>query len=264
MFTNKYIFTYASIMVILVAAILSTASMVLKPYQEANIKAEKIQGILASAKIETSRDDAASVFDLHIVEQLAVDAEGNIVMTTKDTVTTWNEDYKKLRELVKYKSPFEIKLKEELKIQALIKEGKATERPAIFPIFKLKKDGKEYFSVPVRGLGLWGPVWGNIAFESDFNTIAGAIFDHKGETPGLGAEINQGWFEGEFTGKTIFDKQHKFVSVAVVKGGVANSPIDPKHGVDAISGGTITSNGVSDMLQNCLENYVPYIDKTLK
>lgn len=261
MFTNRYIFTYASIMVILVAAILSTASMVLKPYQEANVKAEKIQGILASAKIETSRDDAQVKFDEHIVEEFAVDAQGNVVMKTVDGKTEWYND--EVKKAVKYTRPFEIKLKEELALQAKANDGKA-ERPAIFPIFKLKKDGKDYYSVPVLGIGLWGPVWGNIAFQSDFNTIAGAIFDHKGETPGLGAEINQGWFENEFIGKTIFDKQNKFVSVAVVKGGVANSPIDVAHGVDAISGGTITSNGVSDMLQVCLENYVPYIEKTLK
>jgi Na+-transporting NADH:ubiquinone oxidoreductase subunit C len=248
-------------MVILVAARLSTASMVLKPFQETNIKAEKIQGILASAKIEAERSDAEQLFNQHIIAELAVDANGNVVMQTKDGKTEWFND--EVKAAVKYERPFEINLKEELALQEKAKNGEA-KRPAIFPIFKLEKDGKEYFSVPVRGIGLWGPVWGNIAFENDFNTIAGAIFDHKGETPGLGAEINQSWFEDEFTGKTIFDKQHKFVSVAVVKGGVANSPIDPAHGVDAISGGTITSNGVSDMLQNCLENYVPYIEKTIK
>jgi len=248
-------------MVILVAAILSTASMVLKPFQEANVKAEKIQGILASANIETSREDAEVIFADHIIEELAVDTKGNVVMLTKDGKTEWFND--EIKAAVKYTRPFEIKLKEELRLKSYAEKGE-TVRPAIFPIFKLKKDGKEFFAVPVRGMGLWGPVWGNIAFESDFNTIAGAIFDHKGETPGLGAEINQGWFEGEFTGKTIFDEQHKFVSVAVVKGGVANSNISPSHGVDAISGGTITSNGVSDMLQDCLENYVPFIEKTLK
>ncbi len=261
MFTNRYIFTYASIMVILVAAILSTASMVLKPSQEANMKAEKIQGILSSGNIEATRSDAESLFNQHIVEQLAVDVKGNVVMKTIDSKTEWFND--QVKEAVKYTRPFDIKLKEELNIRAANEEGNA-ERPAIFPIFKIKKDSEEYFVVPVCGMGLWGPIWGNIAFQSDFNTIAGAIFDHKGETPGLGAEINQSWFEDKFTGKSIFDKQHKFISIAVIKGGVANSNINPTHGVDAISGGTITSNGVSEMLKDCLENYVPYIEKTFK
>ncbi len=261
MFTNRYIFTYASIMVILVAAILSTASMVLKPYQEANVKAEKIQGILVAANIETSRDDAASLFDQHIVEELAVDTEGNVVMKTKDGKTEWLN--KSLEKEVVYTRPFEINLKEELNLLAKSKSG-TVERPAIFPIYKLKKNGQEFYVVPVRGAGLWGPIWGSIAFESDFNTIAGATFDHKSETPGLGADINKNWFEVEFKGKSIFDKDGNFVSIAVVKGGVANSNINPAHGVDAISGGTITSNGVSLMLQDCLENYVPFIEKTLK
>ena len=261
MFTNRYIFTYASIMVILVAAILSTASMVLKPYQEANVKAEKIQGILASANIETSREEAASLFDQHIIEELAVDTDGNVVMKTRDGKTEWFNNT--IEKEVKYTRPFEINLKEELNILAETKDG-TVERTPIFPVYKLKKDGKEYFVVPVRGMGLWGPVWGSIAFESDFNTIAGATFDHKGETPGLGAEINQSWFEDEFKGKSIFDEDGKFVSIAVVKGGVANSNINIAHGVDAISGGTITSNGVSDMLKDCLENYVPFIEKTQK
>ena len=104
MFTNKYIFTYASIMVILVAAILSTASMLLKPFQEANIKAEKIQGILAAANVETSRDQAEEVYGNKIVEELAVDSEGNVVYRYKS-----GEAESKPTE-----RPFNIKLKEQL------------------------------------------------------------------------------------------------------------------------------------------------------
>lgn len=249
MFSNKYIFTYASIMVILVAAILSTASMVLKPFQEANIKAEKIQGILAAANINTERDNAATVYDEKIVKELAVDSEGNIV-TTYVPGEEGSGGNDKTR-------PFNINLKEQLE------RKKRDGEEALWPIFVIEKDGKQYYVVPVRGMGLWGPIWGNIAFESDFNTIAGATFDHKGETPGLGAEINTDWFENEFKGKTIFDDQGNFVSVKVVKGGVENSPIPAEHGVDAISGGTITSDGVSAMLENNLENYVPYIKKNI-
>ena len=249
MFSNKYIFTYASIMVILVAAILSTASMVLKPFQEANIKAEKIQGILAAANITTQRDNAATVYNEKIVKELAVDSEGNIV-TTYVPGAEGSGGNDKTR-------PFNINLKEQLE------RKKRAGEEALWPIFVIEKDGKQFYVVPVRGMGLWGPIWGNIAFESDFNTIAGATFDHKGETPGLGAEINTDWFENEFNGKTIFDDQGNFVSVKVVKGGVENSSIPADHGVDAISGGTITSDGVSAMLENNLENYVPYIKKNI-
>lgn len=249
MFTNRYIFTYASIMVIVVAAILSSAAMVLKPFQLANIKAEKIQGILASASIVSERDGAEEIYNQKIIEELAIDSDGNVVSQYKDG--------KMIKGDVR---PFDIKLKEQIDLKKKLEAGNPTKNP-VWPIFVLDNKGKRSYVVPVRGMGLWGPVWGNIAFESDFNTIAGATFDHKGETPGLGAEINTDWFEAEFNGKTIFDDNGNFVSVKVVKGGVANSPIPVDHGVDAISGGTITSDGVSAMLEDCLENYVPYIKK---
>jgi Na+-transporting NADH:ubiquinone oxidoreductase subunit C len=236
-------------MVIVVAAILSSAAMVLKPFQEANIKAEKIQGILASANLQTDRDGAEVLYNQKIVEELAVDSDGNIVSLYKDGELKKGDV-----------RPFDIKLKEQIDLKKKLEAGKPTENP-VWPIFVMDNNGTRSYVVPVRGMGLWGPVWGNIAFEDDFNTIAGATFDHKGETPGLGAEINTAWFEDEFKGKTIFDNSGKFVSVKVVKGGVANSPIPIDHGVDAISGGTITSDGVSLMLEDCLENYVPYIKK---
>jgi len=249
MFTNRYIFIYASAMVILVAAILSSASMVLKPFQEANVMAEKIQGILASANIETDRAAAADTYSKYVVEELAVDNEGNIVSLYKDGKLEKGDT-----------RPFDINLKVELNLKKEAKAGKKAETP-VWPIFVMEKDGERSYVVPLRGMGLWGPIWGNIAFKSDFNTIAGATFDHKGETPGLGAEINTSLFEVEFKDKTIFDQSGDFVSVKVVKGGVANSNINSAHGVDAISGGTITSDGVTVMLEDCLENYVPYIKK---
>lgn len=252
MFTNRYIFTYASIMVILVAAILSTASMVLKPYQEKNIKAEKIQGILISAEIEASRSDAEKLFDEYIVEELAVNKEGDVISI-----------FKKGKLVKGDVRPFDLNLKEQLNLEKEAAKGKS-DKQALFPLYIMNYNGKQIYVVPVRGMGLWGPIWGNIAFGSDFNTITGAKFDHKGETPGLGAEISTNWFGEEFKGKTIFNKEHQFVSIAVVKGGVANSNINLSHGVDAISGGTITSNGVTDMLKDCLKNYVQYIDKNVK
>jgi Na+-transporting NADH:ubiquinone oxidoreductase subunit C len=112
---------------------------------------------------------------------------------------------------------------------------------------------------------LWGPVWGNIALEEDFKTVYGVTFGHKGETPGLGAEISTTDFQKQFSGKTIFDDEYNFTSVKVVKGGVVTMPPDQQiHGVDAISGGTITSNSVSDMLEDCLKNYKSYIKKQVE
>ena len=94
-----------------------------------------------------------------------------------------------------------------------------------------------------------------MALEADLNTIAGAVFDHKGETPGLGAEINTGWFQEPFIGKTIFNEEGEFVSVEVVKGGADPSSM---HQVDAISGGTITSKALEEMMIDCLAGYVAH------
>lgn len=121
-----------------------------------------------------------------------------------------------------------------------------------FPIFE-SKDGRVV--IPVTGMGLWGPVWGYVALEKDMNTIAGIIMAHKGETPGLGDEIATPKYQSKFVGKTIFEG-NKFVSVTLRKGGAK----DPAHEVDAISGGTKTSDGVSAMLYNSLKNYLPLLE----
>ena len=126
------------------------------------------------------------------------------------------------------------------------------------PLFKAQKDGKNYYIFPVYGKGLWGPIWGYVALEDDLNTIYGVTFDHKGETPGLGAEITKDWFQNQFKGKKIFDKKGNFVSVQVVKGG---APANDPYAVDAISGATITSRGVQAMLKNSLSSYINFIQK---
>ena len=121
-----------------------------------------------------------------------------------------------------------------------------------FPVFEAR-DGRVV--VPVTGMGLWGPIWGYVALEKDMNTVAGVIMAHKGETPGLGAEISTAKYQANFVGKTIFEGD-KFVSVTLRKGGAK----DPAHEVDAISGGTKTSDGVSAMLYNSLANYLPLLE----
>lgn len=252
MFSNRYIFTYASVMVIIVAAVLSTASQLLKPYQESNVKNEKFQGILSAAEVKVSRADAGVTYSQYIVEELAIDSEGNIV----GRYANGKQELGDIR-------PFDIVLREQLRLKQDAKLGKSAKSP-VWPLYVMEKEGQRQYIVPLHGVGLWGPVWGNIAFTSDFNTVAGSSFDHKSETPGLGAEINTAWFQEEFKDKQIFDQSGNFVSIKVVKGGVSNSSVPLMHGVDAISGGTITSNGVSEMLTNCLENYVPYIKKNIK
>ncbi len=99
--------------------------------------------------------------------------------------------------------------------------------------------------------------------ESDFNTIFGAVFDHKAETPGLGADINKDWFEHPFRGKTIFEGD-ELISITLHKGGKGSAELigDTEHGCDAISGGTITSKAVERMLkEEWLFNYEAFLKK---
>jgi Na+-transporting NADH:ubiquinone oxidoreductase subunit C len=129
---------------------------------------------------------------------------------------------------------------------------------AKLPIYESTAHGKHLFRLPVSGSGLWGPVWGYVALEGDWNTISGVVFDHKGETPGLGAEIAAPIFEDQFKGKKLFEGS-ELVSITVLKGSGASRGND--HAVDAISGGTITSRAVENMIRATLEKYLPYIEQ---
>ncbi|NOX86501.1 MAG: NADH:ubiquinone reductase (Na(+)-transporting) subunit C [Chlorobi bacterium] len=246
MYSNGYIFRYAAILVIIAAAVLSSANMLLKPLQERNMAIEKMGYILASANIENvTSKNAIEKFNKYVVEEILVNSKGEVIDSYKEGNM---EDGK----------AFKINMKEELYNKS---RGKDFE----LPIYVVNKDGESIYVLPLLGTGLWGPIWGNIALKDDLNTIVGVTFDHKSETPGLGAEIATKSFQKQFIGKKIFDEKGNFTSIKVVKGGVKKLPKDQRiHGVDAISGGTITSRGVDAMLSNVLESYLPYIEKQRK
>jgi Na+-transporting NADH:ubiquinone oxidoreductase subunit C len=239
--SNSYIFIYSVVMVVVVAAILSTAATLLKPRQQQNIKNEKMSSILASVNIESTPENAEELYNKYVVQEIVVNAKGDVVGTFENGALKGEA------------RAFDVNLKTEQ-----FKQRKGEDFVA--PLYVLSNEGQTYYVIPMLGKGLWGPVWGNMALKDDFNTVVGVIFDHKGETPGLGAEISTDIFEKQFIGKTIFDASGNFVSVTVQKGGVATLPESRhNHAVDAISGGTITSVGVDDMMKDCLINYVPYI-----
>lgn len=126
-------------------------------------------------------------------------------------------------------------------------------------LYLYEKDGQSGYVIPTTGNGLWGKIYANIALADDLNTIVGITFSHDSETPGLGAEITSDDFCNQFIGKKILDEGGNVVSVAVVK---KSDDADP-HQVDAISGGTMTSNGVNNMLVDELRRYQQYITNTL-
>ncbi len=243
MYTNRYIFTYAAVLVIVAAALLSLAAMLLKPLQERNRAIDKMRGILASAQVkDATAENAIPLFNKYIVEELIIDPQGNVV-----------DKYDKSP---KEDAPaFKIDLKKE-------NYNKAHHKPYKLPLYIASKDGKKIYIIPMRGTGLWGPIWGNLALTSDFKKVVGVFFDDKSETPGLGGEIKTDKFKNQFIGKTIFDSHGHLTPIRVVKGGIKKIPQDQRiHAVDAISGATLTSNGVDAMLRNTLKSYLPFMKK---
>lgn len=228
-FSNTYIFTFSAVMVIIVALLLSLAAMQLKPFQDKNIEIEKMQNILASIKVSSTPANAQELYKKYITSSYAVNTLG-------EKTTEVNA--------------FAINMKAEM--------AKPSEKRSL-PVFISKLDnGDEAYIVPLRGKGLWGPIWGYISFKKDLNTIYSAFFDHQGETPGLGAEIKEHWFQERFNDKKIFDESGKFVSIEVVKGGAQAGNL---HQVDAISGGTITSKGLEEMVKLSLGDYKVFFEK---
>jgi Na+-transporting NADH:ubiquinone oxidoreductase subunit C len=226
--SNIYTVLYAAIMVVLVAAILATVAMALKPLQKRNFEIEKKQNILSSVNIESTTANAEQLYAEKIANEYVVNSKGEVV-EGENAFTT------------------------DLKVQ---RSKKPEER--LLPVFECQTpDGLKYI-FPLYGAGLWGPIWGFVALNDDMNTIYGANFDHQGETPGLGAEISTPIFEDPFVGKKLFDESGKLISIIVAKVG-QDAPAE--HKVDGISGGTITSKGLEKMLLDDFTSYQEFFKK---
>jgi Na+-transporting NADH:ubiquinone oxidoreductase subunit C len=226
--SNKYVIGFAVGMTVVAAVLLASAATLLKPLQAANMKKEKQQNILAV--VGKNGPDDYKRFDEYI-QSVVIDQNGNLVEGVK---------------------AFDINLAFDKRVRA-----KNPNHPLTYPLYIYEENGNRTYILQLAGVGLWGPIWGYLALDQDGNTIRQVIFDHKGETPGLGAEINTRDFQRQFENKQIFDNSNQFVSVRVTK-----TKRDELHEVDAISGGTITSDGVSNMLYEDLKFYLAYLQKS--
>ena len=217
--SNKHTYIFAILMVVSVAFVLSFTSESLKDLQNSNVKKEKMQNILSSVGINVSRDESEDLYLDYISDELSLKLDGTI-----------DSDIE----------AFDINLALE------VKKDSDTQR---FPLYIANVENEKFYVIPLRGAGLWAEIWGYIALREDINTIKGVSFDHKSETAGLGAEITEDWFIDSFTDEKINDSQGNFVGVYLTK-----SNNDPRNEdkmdneVDAISGATITGDGVSDMI----------------
>jgi Na+-transporting NADH:ubiquinone oxidoreductase subunit C len=140
------------------------------------------------------------------------------------------------------------------------KESKKPLDERLLPLFIYEDGSRTNYIVPMQGLGLWGPISAYLALEENLNTVHGVVFNHEKETPGLGAEITTASFQAQFKGKQIYEEDGSFASIAVLKGSGNNIQGRP-HLVDGVSGATMTSNGVTEMFRDELNNYTPYFNK---
>lgn len=239
---NTYTVIYATILVVLVASILSIVSLSLKERQQRNIDTETEQNILFSVNLAEGADKAKNrgklikeLYEKYITESYLVNSEGERIQG----------------------DAFRLSLKSQYDI---MKQSSPDVSKLTLPVFVCTTGNKERVEIfPVYGAGLWGPIWGYISLESDFNTIYGAVFCHEKETPGLGAEIATDKFRMQFRGKKIFEGG-AFTSVTIQKGGADPGDI---HAVDAISGGSITSESLQNTIETWFKHYMPYIKKQL-
>ena len=228
--SNSYTIVYAAVLVVIVAFLLAFVFQALRPEQEANVALDKQKQILYSLNIRGLQDQAAAAKYKEVVTaDEIIDANGNVVDKGSKGGTA---------------AGFKLNSGD-------FKAGKLA-------VYVCSVNGQTKYVIPVYGMGLWGPISGYIALNDDKSTIYGAYFNHESETAGLGAEIkdNQKWQE-QFQGKKLFKgADRNAITISVLKKRDSNDP----NSVDAVTGATLTSNGVTDMLHDCLGQYVKFLN----
>ena len=227
--SNIYTLVYSAILVVIVAFLLAFVSSYLKPAQDVNIALDKKRQILAALNIRNLNDaETAAKYDEIVMYDDIIDASNNVI--AKGSQGGENTGFKLN--------------------SADYKAGKLA-------LYVCKVNGETKYVVPVYGMGLWGPISGYIAINYDKNTIYGAYFTHESETAGLGAEIKDSaaWQE-QFKGKKLTLPGQEGIALTVVK---KNEVTDPAVQCDAVTGATLTSDGVSMMLKDCLGKYLEFL-----
>ncbi len=243
---NSYTIIFAIAMVVVVGSLLAFTASSLKGRIDANKRTEKQQNILFAMGIADPEDSnefvpaeqAEELFNKYVGDEQYI-ITGSAAQKTAEA---FDIEVKKENDKVKQDANYERKM----------------------PLFIGKKDGQEYYVVPMRGNGLWDAIWGYVSLDKEFKTVKGAFFDHKGETPGLGANIKEAYFRDDFIGESIVDASGNYKGITVKKGNA-----DPKNvrkddnAVDAMAGATITGDGVTAMVKKGIKMYQPYFE-TLK
>ncbi len=232
--SNGYTFGFAIAMVVVVGAVLALIAMATKPFKDTNDEVKKKMDIV---KALLPKDESEKINRKNAEEEFAkyVNLENALVIDLNGKKKEGKE-------------AFDIDIRKENRDKTLSEEDKN------YPLFIAEIEGKKAYIIPVVGKGLWGPIWGNVCLDEDMRTIKGATFDHKGETPGLGAEIKQAFFIKGWLGEKVSNEDGEFEKFEVVKD--KSGTKDKK--IDGITCGTITSKGVEEMVNRCLQPYTKY------
>lgn len=227
---NSYTIIYATVMVVVAAVLLAGASVALRDKQQSNERIDKMEQILRSiGKQAEAKTAVPALYAENIKRSLIIDEAGNQLEAFEGAQLASSQDKVFAEDL---------------------EEGQ-------YPLYLAELGDLSAYIIPMRGAGLWGPIWGYIAVDArDGSTILGVDLGNQGETPGLGAEMSATFFMERFKGKQLFE-DGTFRGISIIKPGT--QPEGPHH-VDGLSGGTITSNGVSDMLAKSLSPYRLYLE----
>lgn len=248
--SNTYTVIYSIVLVVVVAAILAFAAVSLQPKQSENVKIETISQLLnAAAQADSAfevEENVMAQYAGRVIDAYYVNGKGEKVksmnlgkenLSAIEVATT--SDLKKQNDIIKQIEKGNTDLLANLEL----------------PVYILDINGTAVTVIPCYGAGLWGPIWGYLAVNAEGRHIYGAIFDHKSETPGLGAKIaDEPWFHEQFQGKEVAEAEPYF---AVVKGGAKGAI----NAVDAISGATITSQALGTTINTWVGYYQPYFAK---
>ena len=237
--SNIYVIGFSAGLTIILGGLLAFTSLGLRPIQQEQVALDTQKKILGAVMELQATDDVPAIYQQRI-RSLVVNAQGEEVKEIDgEPVIAEGVDIGK-----QFKLPPEERL---------------------YPVYKLvsekNPDDAEAYILPVYGNGLWDNIWGYIALEKDLETLRGAVFDHAGETPGLGARITSVEVQERFRGKKIYDDMGELVAVNMVKGESGDPSIYGDNEVDGLSGATLTAIGINNMLRNYLSYYQPYLEK---
>ena len=241
--SNTYIIVFSAVLTIVLGGLLSLANQGLKPMQQKSVELDTKSKIL-SAVTDLKGKKGQVILDLYgeTIESIVVNIDGEVVEKDEKGAPIVAENVD------------------------IAKNYKKAPEDRLYPVFKFhqagNKDIVESYIFPIYGKGLWGPIWGFIALETDLNTIKGVSYDHKTETPGLGARITTKEISDRYIGKKVFNDGGEIVSVVMRKGENNPASLLDEHHVDGLSGATLTAKGVNEMLESYFMHYEGFISKT--